>query len=163
MAGRRPLPTRLKLMRGNPGKRALNHHEPEPTPIERPPAPPRYLNDLARKFWRDACRELIAMRTFGRGDLPTVAAYASACAEMAEADELIKQSGLTASSPKGGEYIQPLVVIRSMAQKRVKAFAAELGLTPSARSRIKATPPSTKGESNDPLDRVRIVPAARRA
>ena len=30
MRGRKPVPTRLKVIRGNPGKRALNKNEPQP-------------------------------------------------------------------------------------------------------------------------------------
>ena len=31
MRGRKPVATHLKILRGNPGKRALNHSEPMPT------------------------------------------------------------------------------------------------------------------------------------
>ena len=33
MAGRRPTPTKLKLIKGNPGKRALPKDEPTPDPV----------------------------------------------------------------------------------------------------------------------------------
>src|SRR5262249_22001030 len=38
MRGRRPKPTRLKVITGNPGKRPLNEHEPRPEP-QIPPCP----------------------------------------------------------------------------------------------------------------------------
>jgi hypothetical protein len=46
-AGRRPKPTRLKLITGNPGKRPLNRNEPNPKRII--PACPDFLQGEARK------------------------------------------------------------------------------------------------------------------
>jgi hypothetical protein len=40
MRGRRPKPTRLKVLTGNPGKRPLNMDEPQPEPAI-PDCPPR--------------------------------------------------------------------------------------------------------------------------
>ena len=45
MKGRKPLPTNLKLLMGNPGKQKLPKGEPEPD--SRIPAPPDVLNDYA--------------------------------------------------------------------------------------------------------------------
>jgi len=40
MRGRKPKPSYLKLLNGNPGKRPLNEREPQPQPErEIPPAP----------------------------------------------------------------------------------------------------------------------------
>ena len=39
MRGRRPKPTRIKALTGNPGKRPLNAHEPRPEPAL-PDCPP---------------------------------------------------------------------------------------------------------------------------
>ena len=50
MAGRRPKPTHLKLLNGNPGKRAINPNEPKP-PAELP-APPDYLSEIAKVEWQ---------------------------------------------------------------------------------------------------------------
>jgi hypothetical protein len=41
MAGRRPKPTHLKVVTGNPGKRKLN--DKEPTPAREIPSPQRIL------------------------------------------------------------------------------------------------------------------------
>ncbi|MEO0035368.1 MAG: hypothetical protein RLZZ501_1391, partial [Pseudomonadota bacterium] len=49
MAGRRPTPTHLKLVRGNPGKRPLN--EAEPTPARALPSPPAHMSDEAKVAW----------------------------------------------------------------------------------------------------------------
>ena len=43
MKGRKPTPTYLKLLKGNPGKRSLNKHEPKPALLNKPPEPPPFL------------------------------------------------------------------------------------------------------------------------
>lgn len=50
MAGRRPKPTHIKLIEGNPGKRALNEREPKP-PRWKASAPPEHLSDKAKSAW----------------------------------------------------------------------------------------------------------------
>jgi hypothetical protein len=55
MRGRRPRPTCLKLLSGNPGKRPLNGSEPRPDPIvlECPPE----LGEVARREWHRLAAE----------------------------------------------------------------------------------------------------------
>jgi len=47
--GRKPLPTSLKLLCGNPGKQKLPKGEPDPD--SNIPAPPAVLNDYAFEEW----------------------------------------------------------------------------------------------------------------
>ena len=49
MAGRRPKPTKLKLVTGNPGKRKLNDNEPQPA--REIPSPPSHLTDWGKTAW----------------------------------------------------------------------------------------------------------------
>src|SRR6185312_2686519 len=49
MRGRKPKPSALKLLAGNPGKRALNKREPRPR--REIPSPPAHLSDGARTAW----------------------------------------------------------------------------------------------------------------
>jgi len=69
MAGRRPKPTNLKVLHGNPGKRPLNANEPKPA-AEMPSAPD-HLGEVAqtecldvsvtRKYIREQVREAMGM------------------------------------------------------------------------------------------------------
>ena len=45
--GRKPKPTHLKVLAGNPGKRPLPKNEPKPKPIA--PRCPQWLDPIARK------------------------------------------------------------------------------------------------------------------
>src|SRR5436190_10759398 len=60
MRDRRPKPTRLKLLTGNPGKRPLKEDEPRPEPAV-PECPPE-LSPLARQEWDRLTGELDALR-----------------------------------------------------------------------------------------------------
>jgi phage terminase small subunit len=60
MVGRRPAPTALKVLRGNPGQRRLNQHEPVPAA----PAtadPPAGLPDAALLIWQALAPELVRL------------------------------------------------------------------------------------------------------
>ena len=47
--GRKPTPTAIKELEGNPGKRALNEREPKPQ--KKAPACPKWLEEEAKKEW----------------------------------------------------------------------------------------------------------------
>ena len=49
MAGRRPKPSHLKVVTGNPGKRKLN--DKEPTPAREILSPPAHLTDWGKVAW----------------------------------------------------------------------------------------------------------------
>lgn len=60
MRGRRPVPTRMKVLTGNPGKRPLNEYEPQPEPTI-PDCPPQ-LGPIAREEWDRLIGELASLR-----------------------------------------------------------------------------------------------------
>ena len=57
--GRKPKPTSLKVLEGNPGKRALNDTEPKPE--KKAPKCPTWLNKEAKKEWKRIATELEAL------------------------------------------------------------------------------------------------------
>lgn len=60
MAGRKPKPTALKKLEGNPGKRKLNTKE--PVPAKGMPECPRWLLPEAKEEWNRLCQKLSEMR-----------------------------------------------------------------------------------------------------
>ena len=48
--GRKPTPSAIKALEGNPGKRALNEREPRPE--KKAPSCPKWLEPEAKKEWR---------------------------------------------------------------------------------------------------------------
>jgi len=65
MRGRRPKPTRLKVLIGNPGKRPLNSNEPHPE-VALPDCPPE-LGPVARQEWERMTAQLAPLRAVIRG------------------------------------------------------------------------------------------------
>ena len=56
MAGRKPKPTALKKLEGNPGKRKLNTKE--PAPAKGMPDCPKWLLPEAKEEWKRLCQKL---------------------------------------------------------------------------------------------------------
>src|SRR5712691_8892206 len=95
MRGRRPKPTRLKMLTGNPGKRPLNGNEPRPAPAV--PECPTELGPVARTEWNRLVGELSALRLLTNLDRAALAAYCGAYALWAEATAQIQKYGAISS------------------------------------------------------------------
>lgn len=141
MAGRRPTPTALKKLAGNPGKRPLNKREPKPR--VKAPTCPQWLKGEARSEYRRAAKLLVEMRVLTEADRATLLAYSVAYARWVQAEAAMSEVDfeMVASTDKGYQYVSPWFNVANTALKQMKAFAVELGLTPASRSRIKAEPP----------------------
>ncbi len=132
--GRPPKPTAVKELEGNPGKRPLNKNEPKPK--QRAPKCPSWLEPDAKKEWRRLSKELEAMGLLTEVDMAAFAGYCQAYARWKEAEEFISKHGSILKTASG--YIQqiPQVSIAQQNLKQMRNFCSELGLSPSARSRL---------------------------
>ena len=54
--GRKPTPTAIKELEGNPGKRPLNTKEPKPA--KKAPSCPKWLEPEAKKEWRRLAKQM---------------------------------------------------------------------------------------------------------
>ena len=54
--GRKPKPTAVKVLEGNPGKRSLNTNEPKP--VKKAPRCPAWLEDEAKKEWKRMAKQM---------------------------------------------------------------------------------------------------------
>lgn len=134
ITGPKPTPPALKILRGNPGGRAI------PKTVKVTPHVPRcpaWLSPLARKEWKRATRELDKLGLMTRLDLALLAAYCAAVAQMAECSEYIEKQGGVVKYLKGrnSQTAMHLSTMRA-AQAFIKAAAAEFGMSPSSRGRI---------------------------
>ena len=91
MRGRKPKPTRLKVLTGNPGKRPLNPDEPMPEPAI-PDCPPE-LSPAGQREWSRLVAELAPLRILTGLDRAALAAYCGAYALWAEATEALQKYG----------------------------------------------------------------------
>jgi len=135
--GRTSIPTNLKVMRGNPGKRGLNKREPKPTAAD--PACPEHLDPVAKQEWDRLLPILRTMRVLTEADGILLANLCSALATQFQAQETLKMTGLvvrrgTTESP--WFQISPLQGLVNEQMQIVKALCAEFGLSPAARTRV---------------------------
>ncbi len=161
--GRKPKPTALKVLTGNPGQRPLNHDEPQPSAT--PPKCPAWLSKQAKAEWRKLAPELSRLGLLTLVDEGSLAGYCSALAAFRSAEETIQRDGeyvimggvwepvLDADGKeipdgKGGVKMRcregtgqmqphPALVQLRAAWKAVKDFSALFGLDPSSRTRLR--------------------------
>ena len=141
-----PLPTHLKLLRGNPGHQVLNKREPEPALLARPPEPPDDLGEYAKEEWRRIIVEAFNLKLVTAMDIQPLAAYCDAYERWRTARETVRAMGerdlithgLIVKTQSGGAAPNPLVHLAAAAARDMVRFASEFGLTPAARSRISA-------------------------
>jgi P27 family predicted phage terminase small subunit len=145
--GTKPRPTRLKLVTGNPGKRPLNRHEPQARAAL--PSPPGHLTQEALEEWRRVAAELHRLGMLSEIDRTALAAYAQAYGRWVKAERALSRmaekdlltGGLMIRTSNGNAIQNPLVGTANAASAAMMKYAVELGMTPSARTRIIALPP----------------------
>jgi P27 family predicted phage terminase small subunit len=146
--GRKPKPTALKVLEGNPGKRPLNEKEPQPK--RQAPRCPSWLEPEAKKEWKRMAKTLETIGVLTQVDKAAFAGYCQAYARWKEAEEFLTKHGTIFKTPSG--YIQqvPQVAIARNYLQIMKDFCSEFGLTPAARTRIKVEQEAVS--SDDPMD-----------
>lgn len=133
--GPKPQPTALKVERGNPGKRALPKDEPALS--AGPRAVPEGMTGRAREEWLRLVDELTDKGVLTVGDLRCFEQYCYLVADVEAARALIEKTGLEdALAQKYDRYLDRL-------QSQLARHEQQLGLTPSARSAVKAAKPQS--------------------
>ncbi len=148
--GRKPKPTALKVLEGNPGTRPLNKNEPQPE--KKAPRCPSWLEPEAKKEWKRMAKTLEAMGVLTQVDRTAFEGYCQAYARWKEAEEFLSKHGTIFKTPSG--YIQqvPQVSIAQTYLKVMKDFCSEFGLTPAARTRIQVS--AEGADSDDPMEKL---------
>lgn len=138
MRGRKPVPTALKLLRGNPGKRSLPKDEPKPEAPAVLEAPP-HLEGRSRELWDRVTPRLLRLGLATELDSLVLELLFRAYEDFERSREFIRTNGETYETfgPTGSMVRQhPAVAMRNDAWRRTVAAAAEFGMTPSSRSRV---------------------------
>lgn len=139
MAGRKPKPTELKVLQGNPGKRKLEKNAPKAPPIE-DSTPPAFLDKLAKEEWERVIPGLLKIGVITQADVMILAGYCQYYSRWVQAEDAVQKEGMTyhTYTKTGDEVIRknPNVEIAKMASAEMRAFATEIGMTPSTRTRV---------------------------
>ena len=134
--GRMPTPTAIKVLRGNPGKRALPKGEPRPATGDRVPSAPRWLSEEARAEWRRLAPRLHAVGLLTEVDGTALGLLCEAFAQYVTAKAVVDREGMLLVSEKGNSYQHPAAGLMTQARGELMKWAREFGMTPSARTRI---------------------------
>lgn len=149
MRGRKPKPTSLKLLAGNPGKRTLNRSDLRAEPTV--PNCPLALSEEARREWKQISRQLAKLGLLTQVDRAALAAYCQWYARWLKAERMLAQQGEIvkgARTRRGkSEMVRnPWLIIANQAWQHVHKLLVEFGMTPSSRSRVPISIPASPEE-----------------
>lgn len=170
--GRKPTPTHLKIISGNPGKRPLPENEPKPKRIRKLPPAPGHISEGARQVWDKVVKELDDISILTSIDVFAVEILCEALADHRAAGDQIEAAKEEYAAAKAeqvncdwsadGRYYRtqnksggfmwrahPAVGLRSDADRRMRAWCAEFGLTPSARTRLVVGTGGSQAQENE--------------
>lgn len=149
MRGRKPKPTETKREAGNPGRRPLNEREPVyPAGVGDPPA---HFAEEAREEWVRISRLMMAGGVLTEGDRAVLSLYCSVWSKWLRADRMVTRTGEILKTADGGLYQNPYLAVANRALEQLSKLAAQLGLDPTARTRVVVPPPASTKPKTRPL------------
>lgn len=134
--GPAPKPTALRILDGDHNKYRINRDEP-PARIGVPICPDE-TTDEVRKVWDYTLRELTVMGLAFPADRDALLCYCEAVVTHRRACAVLAKSAILVKGLHGGMVRNPAVQIQRDSALQIRVFAQEFGLTPSARSTIRA-------------------------
>lgn len=132
--GRKPSPTALKVLRGNPGKRRMNADEPQPEIAV--PVAPATVTDEALAEWNRRAPQLVRIGILTEIDMPAFTVYCTSWQRYVDAQRKLVALGDVVKSPSGYPIQNPYLAIANKALHQCQQFWADFGMTPSARTRV---------------------------
>lgn len=142
-------PTHLKLLDGNPGKRAIT--PPPKVSPERPIAPP-HLSDEAKREWGYLVPRLDEIGMLSKIDRTALEIYCESVSTWRAATAILHEGGVLIRGDKGRIVKNPAAQIARDAATTVRLIGSEFGLTPASRERMALLLGGTGGD--DELDAV---------
>lgn len=138
-------PGALHLANGNPSKlSASDLKDSVQAPIETPDCPPHLLPD-AKREWKRICPLLEELGLIAQIDMAVVAIYCQAYGRWKQAERKIAElnksdpageAGLIGTTPSGYKQMSVWLMISNKAVEQMHRCFAEIGLSPSARTRV---------------------------
>ena len=117
------------------------------------PPPPPDLPDDIRPEWERIVADLVDRRLLTESALGAIAAYVTSVWLVNQCRRTLAADGLTVKTKTGEAKAHPILGVMSKSLEQVARLAAELGLTPAARSRkALQIPDKGKGDAWADLD-----------
>ena len=147
MAGRKPLPTQLKLVKGTARPHRMNPAEPQP--VVATPAPPEHLDEAAAGKFTELAELLARHGVMTELDAGALARYAVIWRRWLEAEAEVKRRGPVVKTAGGNIIQNPFLSVANKCLAQMGQIESEFGLTPSSRTRIRMAAPA---ETRDPFE-----------
>lgn len=147
MAGRKPLPTHLKLVKGTARPHRINRDEPKPAIAA--PEPPHHLDKRAHARFTEMAEILARHGVMTELDTSALARYAVVWCRWVESEAEVKRRGPVVKTELGNAIQNPFLTIANKCLLQMAQIESEFGLTPSSRSRIRAATPA---DASDPFE-----------
>jgi P27 family predicted phage terminase small subunit len=163
MAGRKPKPTAMKALHGNPGKRPMNKQEPKFAGV---PVCPIWLSPVAKTEWKRIWSEVAELELLKATDQMALASYCQSYARWQSAEKIVDKEGQTVNEPITGKPNKegqvdiighkikrhPATIIAKDEKMAMSKLASLLGFDPSSRSRIQVPDGAERPKDDDTLD-----------
>lgn len=135
--GRPPVPTAIKLVRGNPGQRPINRDEPTPPPADMNPPPG--LEGLALDKWVEMTALFSSMGVFTQADRHAVQRYCLMYEQWFNLEKHCREHGSTQITSTGYSQVTAEATLAKSLRKELLEIERQFGMTPAARSSMKVT------------------------
>jgi P27 family predicted phage terminase small subunit len=139
MRGRKPQPTALKLARNNPGRRPLNENEPVHGAMDTG-CPDTLTDPVARAEWERVAGQLSETNQVTTVDRTTLIGYCLKYGQWVALEQEASRHPFIVRSPSGYPMPNPALGMANKVFGLMLKAAAELGITPSSRSRVSVQP-----------------------
>jgi P27 family predicted phage terminase small subunit len=136
MKGRKPTPTALKILRGNPGQRPLNRDEPTPAPLAADPIPDELVHREARAEWQRLVPGLIACGQVTVADRALLIGYCLKYGQWLRLEDAAAAEAPIVEGSTGSPVINPTYKLANAMLDLVMRASTDLGLTPTSRARV---------------------------
>ncbi len=155
--GRKPKPTELKRVQGNPGKRPLPKNEPRPT---KPVKKPRGMNRGAKKFWDEYAPEIERLGILTGVDVSAFRLLSEHYVLSIWAVRELHEGGLIVEGVNGPKK-NPVATIFKENSRMALRYMSEFGMTPSSRSRLEVPPDADQMDIFEQISQLMDEAAAR--
>lgn len=145
--GRPPVPTSLKVLRGNPGQRAINADEPKPPPADI--SPPARLGGAALDKWNEIAPLLSGMGVFTQADRSVIERYCLLHEQWLHVVKHVQENGMTQLTQTGYSQLTAEGSLFKTLPAELMRIEQQFGMTAAARSTMKV---SNAAAPEDPLE-----------
>ncbi len=140
-------PTALKVLQGTDRKDRINIKEPKPE-IGIPTCP-YFLSTAAKNEWNRIAPELEGLGLVSELDRAALAGYCELYARWGKALRKLKKHGEVKETPNGSVQVSPWLSIARSAEREMRLFMGEFGMTPCSRTKVSGRGKKKKADPSE--------------